>query len=154
MHLIPLNGKTPGVTRVRLVLTKGYWRIDYIGLAVIDRLVEPTRILPSQVLRDSIPVPEAVEALRNRTSPLTTFPGDNYTFVYNLPDNYAGYELFLESRGYYLEWMRDEWLSEENPMRLAMMHRDPDQALRFLAPQFKSVEPQLESFFWSSRYAR
>lgn len=154
VHLVSLNGITPGQTRVRLVFTKGYWRIDYIGLAVIDRLVEPLRILPSQVFRDSISVPETTEALRNRTSPLTTFPGDIYTFVYELPDNFADYELFLESRGYYLEWMRDEWLADENPMRLAMMYRDPDQALRFLAPLFKSVEPQLESFFWSSRYAR
>ena len=68
---------------------------------------------------------------------LTTFPGDEYTFVYDLPQDFGNYELFLESRGYYLEWMRQEWLREENQDLAAMMFADPQSPLRLLAPQFK-----------------
>ena len=42
-------------------------------------------------------------------------PGDSYELAYDLPagDNF---ELFLDSRGYYLEWMREQWLRDENPV--------------------------------------
>jgi hypothetical protein len=85
---------------------------------------------------------------------LTTYPGDEYTLVYELPQDFARYELFLESRGYYLEWMRQEWMAEESPAHVTMMVFDPKKALRELAPQFKKVEPIMESAFWSSRYVQ
>jgi hypothetical protein len=99
---------------------------------------------------------DATSALTDSTSrvPLTTFPGDAYDIVYRLPDNPSRYEFFLESRGYYLEWLRREWLPEEDPIKAARMAFDPAGMLRELAPQFKAVEPDLEHLFWSSRYVR
>ena len=44
---------------------------------------------------------------------IVALPGDAYTFTYELPENPQHYELFLSSRGYYLEWMRESWLREE-----------------------------------------
>ena len=85
---------------------------------------------------------------------LTTLPGDEYELVYNLPPNFASYELFLDSQGYYLEWMRTEWLVEENPRLLAKMFRKPKEMLRYLAPEFKQVESQMETAFWNSRYVK
>ncbi|MEP7228190.1 MAG: hypothetical protein ABI785_12560, partial [Gemmatimonadales bacterium] len=61
-------------------------------------------------------------------------------------------ELFLESRGYYLEWMRREWLAEENLALAAQILLDPAGALRTLAPAFKRQEPEMERLFWNSRY--
>jgi len=84
---------------------------------------------------------------------LTTFPGDLYTLRYELPSDAHEYELFLESRGYYLEWIRADWLKEENAQRLAQIMFNTDSALRDLAPEFKSVEAQMEDIFWRSRYA-
>ena len=86
--------------------------------------------------------------------PLTTLPGDIYTYSFRLPDNAGRYELFLESQGYYLEWLRDEWLSEENRSRAAQLILQPEQLLRDVAPEFKKQEAQMEALFWGSRYAR
>jgi hypothetical protein len=61
--------------------------------------------------------------------------------------------LFLESRGYYLEWMRDEWVREESRFGSLLMFLAPRLALRMLAPRFKAIEADIESQFWSSRYA-
>lgn len=83
---------------------------------------------------------------------LITLPGDAYTLSYDLPDEAASYELFLESRGYYLEWMRDAWLEETNPDRVADMLFEPERMMQTLAPQYKAVEPHMEDAFWNSRY--
>ena len=84
---------------------------------------------------------------------LTTLPGDTYTYTFRVPGG-AAHELFLDSRGYYLEWMRDEWLRDENPLRAAQLILNPDQLLRDMAPEFKRQESRMESLFWGSRYAR
>ncbi len=47
--------------------------------------------------------------------PIVTLPGDAYQLAYRLPEHPERYELFLESRGYYLEWMRREWMADESP---------------------------------------
>jgi hypothetical protein len=84
---------------------------------------------------------------------LTTLPGDLYTYTFQVPVGPA-YELFLDSRGYYLEWMREEWLSDENPLRAAQLILNPEQLLKDIAPAFKRQEARMESLFWGSRYAR
>lgn len=66
----------------------------------------------------------------------------------------ARYDLFLEARGHYLEWLRREWLPEADPAPAARLAFDPAGMLRELAPQFKQVEPSLEHLFWSSRYVQ
>ena len=85
---------------------------------------------------------------------VVTLPGDSYTLVYERPMDFANRELFLESRGYYLEWMREEWMQEENPLALAELLLLPGRALKRLAPAYKELEPQFEAAFWGSRYAR
>ncbi len=74
--------------------------------------------------------------------------------VYDLPGFAEDYELFVESRGYYIEWMRDEWLADEDMTRAAEMFLAPQQALRRLAPEFKQVEAEMENVFWNSKYAK
>jgi hypothetical protein len=79
-------------------------------------------------------------------------PGDAYDLDYDIPRG-DDYEVFLDSRGYYLEWMRTEWMHEQNPLAALHMMLDPARALRDLAPAFKRMEPQAEQLFWRSRYA-
>ena len=83
---------------------------------------------------------------------LTTLPGDAYSLVYRLPRHPNRYELFLDAKGYYLEWMRREWLREENPAAALRMVLDVAGTLRRLTPAYKRVEPDLDHLFWSSRY--
>jgi len=135
-------------------MTKGNWRIDYVGLAVLSRSVNAIRLHPRRVLKDGLRDDEALALLCDSSRALTTLPGDTYTLKYRMPDVSGDYELFLESRGYYLEWIRKEWIEEENPFLLAQMFLDPQTALRRLAPEYKRVEDEMENCFWRSRYAR
>ena len=110
------------------------------------------RLRPDEVHRNGIDDPRAKQLLAGTDAVLTAFPGDVYTLVYHLPEDFERYELFLESRGYYLEWIREEWLADENPALVAMMLFNPGSALRLLAPEFKKVEATMEELFWNSRY--
>ena len=84
---------------------------------------------------------------------IVTLPGDAYTFTYELPENPERYELFLSSRGYYLEWMRESWLREESAARAALLLTAPGLALRLMAPAYKRQEAGMDRLFWESRYA-
>ena len=63
-------------------------------------------------------------------------------------------ELFLDSKGYYYEWMRSEWLNAEDPLMASLVLLNPEEALRRLAPAFKRAEPEMERLFWQSRFGR
>ncbi len=140
--------------RIRLQLTRGLWRIDYLALARLGEPLAPVRVAPSRVERAGRAESAAWRALVDTGASLVTLPGDEYDLVYRLPVQPEQYELFLESRGYYLEWMRREWLAEENLESAAQILFDPAGALRTLAPGFKRHEPEMEKRFWNSRYVR
>lgn len=152
--VLPLPPGAAAAGRVRLRLARGLWRIDYVALAALGDTIQPQRIHPHRVRREGRDDRAALDALRDGTTGLTTLPGDSYELIYRLPADFDRYELFLESRGYYLEWMRREWMAEENLGQALRMLVDPGGTLRALAPAFKRVEPDLERLFWSSRYVR
>ena len=151
--LMPLAEVPSGPVRLRLRMTRGLHRIDWVALVPLEREVTPERVPPSSVRRLDEPGPELREVLIDSTRTLVTLPGDRYRLEYELPGEATGYELFLVSRGYYLEWIREEWLEEENPLALAQLLLSPAQTMRALAPAFKKVEPKMEASFWGSRYA-
>lgn len=154
VHLLPLPPLDPRRPAIRLRLTKGNWRLDWVALAALAGEAVPVRLRPVEVLREGLPDPEALASLLDEGRTLVTYPGDRYTLVYELPPGPGSHELFLESRGWYLEWMRQEWLDEEDPAAAAMVLMQPALALRKLAPAFKAMEPGMEAHFWGSRYAR
>ena len=154
VQLVPLPHSRPGPLRVRLVMTRGAWRLDWAALSQLGADVVPLRLDPAEVSREGVRDETARQLLSDSTRVLTTLPGDSYTLVYRLPDDFQRYELFLESRGYYMEWVRREWLAEENPARAADMLLDPRGALRQLAPAYTRQEAGMDSVFWRSRYAR
>jgi hypothetical protein len=152
--IVPLPATNADSVRIRLRLTRGLWRIDYLALVQLGKPVAPVRLPPSRVERSGRYDPAATRALVDSGRSLVTLPGDNYELFYQLPVGPQRYELFLESRGYYLEWMRREWLAEENLALAAQVLLDPAGSLRRLAPAFKRQEPHLERLFWNSRYVR
>lgn len=139
--------------RVRLRLARGNWRVDHVAVATLIGRVEPIRVPPH-----SITGTLGAEFAAGRTPatgfPIVTQPGDAYLFTYQLPSDRGPLELFLDSRGYYLEWMRKEWVAEQAPLRGIRMVLDPESALRRYAPAYKRVEHDIERMFWGSRYAR
>lgn len=152
VRLIPLPHSRDDSLKVRLRLARGNWRLDYVALVQLGARVEPLRLRPSLVRRGSVVDEHARALLLDSGRVLTTLPGDEYTLVYTLPEDFGRYELFLDSQGYYLEWMRSEWLAEEDPARAAMLFLAPEVALRAMAPEFKRREAEMERTFWSSRY--
>jgi hypothetical protein len=150
--LVPLPRSGRGPVRIRLELTRGLWRIDYLALAILGDPLQPIRIPPARVERGERGDSAAWRALVDTGKALVTLPGDAYDLVYRLPSHPPQPELFLESRGYYLEWMRREWIAEENLTLAAQILLDPAGALRMLAPAFKRQEPEMERLFWNSRY--
>jgi hypothetical protein len=153
-HVIPLPDSGVTSRKIRLRFSRGRWRIDYVALAVLQGEVIPQTLHPVEVHGNREGNDDARKILLDTSRVLVTLPGDEYVLRYQLPENYRQYELFLNTRGYYLEWMRDEWLPDENAAMVAMMFLNPEKALRKLAPEFKQIEAQMEDEFWRSRYAR
>lgn len=155
VRVVPLPAAGPDSVRVRLVMAKGAWRVDWTGLTSLTGRVEPVTLQPAvvetpgQAREDA---DRAREKLVHDAGALVTYPGDHYTLVYDLPGDARDFELFLDTRGYYLEWMRQEWLAETDLTRAAGMFLDPAGSLKRLAPPFKQVEARMDSLFWRSKY--
>jgi hypothetical protein len=154
--LIELGRVESDRLRVRLRMTQGAVRLDYVALAEISKSVDPIVIHPYAVLQGKKEDSEALISLLGREKPLVMLPGDAYTLKYKLPrtSTNSEFELFIKTRGYYLEWIRKEWLQEENPLLVAEFIVAPERMLKRLAPKFKTLEPQMEEQFWRSKYAK
>jgi hypothetical protein len=129
------------------------WRTDQLALVSILGKETPTRIEPQVVLKEEIPDSNTLQKLITRSEPLVTYPGDWYELQYKLPDN-CGYQYFLDTKGYYLEWMRENWLKEENLKKAGIALSFPGLFMRKEASKYKKVEPEMEKIFWESRYVK
>lgn len=153
VKLIPLPEDLPeGELRVRLRLAKGHWRLDYLALAELQGEARAEPVLPSKVERNGVEDAAALARLLSPSQHLVTYPGDAYTLRFELPE--GEHELFLESHGYYYEWVRKAWLAERDEEKLLEALFEPEKTLRRLAPAFKKVEPDMERIFWESRFGR
>jgi hypothetical protein len=150
---LPLEASDRPV-HLRLRLAKGNWRIDWAALASLGEPVVPQRVAPGRVERDGLPDEKALATLRGGARHLVALPGDEYRLTFALPRPAEELELFLESEGYYYEWMRQEWLGERDPALAMLAVADPAAALRRLAPAFKQRESRMEELFWKSRFTR
>jgi len=151
-QILPLKTRVTGDDlKLKIVLNKGLWRIDFMGLANIKQQVEPLEITPDNILIEGC---ENAEALANIATPdkyLISMPGDVYKFNFSLPENQTDYELFLFSKGYYLEWIRDSWIKEKNLLKLAQMRTTPKMYLKAEAAAYKAYEVDMEEQFWNSK---
>jgi hypothetical protein len=152
VQAFPLPAGADG-RRVRLRMARGHYRLDLVALAHLDAgaRVPAVELEPVAVERAGAADRAALAALRGGDEVLVTRPGDAYRVRYRLPEGPS--EIFLASRGYYLEWMRQEWVREESRPRAALFLLQPRLMLRLLAPSFRAVEDRMEEMFWNSRYA-
>ena len=153
VHLVKLPATDQNKINIKLRLTKGLWRIDYLALANISGEEIPVRLKPYEVLRDDFVDHKALILLNEENEPLVTMPGDRYELKYKIPAD-CQFQYFLETKGYYLEWMREEWLAEENLKKAAFALYFPGLFMRKAAPEYKKAEPLMEKIFWESRYVR
>jgi hypothetical protein len=149
--LVRLGRAVSGTVHVKLRLTKGLWRIDRVALGQVGAAVSGELLAPAsiqQVAGTGAGSPRRLTA----DSPLITLPGDAYDVSFPVPDDGIDREFLVEAKGYYLEWMRRDWLAEEDQGRANRLILDPAGTLRDLAPAYKRVEPALDRVFWGSRY--
>ncbi len=153
VRVVTLPDPTPR-SRVRLRFARGAWRIDYLAFARLAGRTLVTELWPDSVRTDGARNPAAHDQLLDSTLQLTTVAGEDHELFFTLPEDPATVELFLESQGYYLEWMREEWIADEDLAQAARFFRSPRRVLRDLAPEFKAIEATMEDLFWSSRYVK
>jgi hypothetical protein len=156
IHLIKLPGRIQGNVDIRLRLTKGLWRMDYIALGNVDQKVQPHLERPKHVkcISDIGSERTTVPQLNDPEDPLITLPGDIYEISYDMPCTSCSYEIFLKTRGYYIEWMRETWIQEENLKKAALLFGYPKLFMKKAADDFKIIEPSMEVSFWNSKYVR
>ncbi len=153
-QVIPLpHPVRPGPVIVRLRATRGYWRFDEVALAALGAAAEPIRVSPSRASRlidgEWQDASDALVTVLDEDARLETFPGDSYRFSFEGIDGDPA--LFLESRGYYYEWIREQWLAEEDPTAAARFMLDFRGTLRRLAPAYERIRPAMDELFFESR---
>ncbi len=151
-QFIPLTGRiTDEEVRLKLILNRGTWRIDYVALTNIKKEVEPVEVFAEEILHRGKDDQKALADIANPDRHLISMPGSEYKFKFTLPGEHNDFELFLYSKGYYLEWMRDEWLNKKDLFKLKQMVFNPEKYLRNEAKHFKKYESTMEEVFWNSK---
>lgn len=142
--------------KIKIELAKGHWRLDYLGLTPIHKKVPPSIISPNKV--DVIDGKNYTYEKVNKDDKeyLISMPGNEFKFHFDLPQTEEDQvnELFLSTKGYYLEWMRNEWLADKNIPKLKKMMRYDKATWRDLAREFKTMEHEMETVFWNSKYSK
>jgi hypothetical protein len=152
--LIPLQPSQGDTLRVRLEMTRGFWRIDRAAATAVEAEAAPRFIEAEAVVKNGRPDGEALGMLRDSTQRLASMPGDEFTISFRRPADLPDCQYFLESRGYYIEWIREQWMQDDNPALAALIAVAPREFLRVMAPKYKAVEADMERSFWSSRYGK
>lgn len=150
----PFDVRDPSApVEVRLRFARAHWRFDAARLgAVVASDLAAVTVWPERVTGHGRDTDQAAERLRGEGARVVTLPGDELTLRFPLPDGHANASYFLAARGYYYEWLREEWLREEDlPLARAYLE-DPSRALRELAPAWQRQEPEMARHFEASRF--
>lgn len=151
-QFIPLKNRPPASNvKIKLVLNKGLWRMDYVALTTIKKKVEPVEIDPFTILHDGEEDRTALAKFSATEQHLIAMPGSEYKLNFKLPKKNTDYELFLYSKGYYLEWMRAQWIKDKNLPKLKQMLEKPKKYLSSEAENYKLYEATMEEEFWNSK---
>ena len=152
INIIPLTPMPNRNMEVKIRMNKGLWRIDWLCLATITGMAEPERLMPYAAERIEGSEPAPLNKLLDPNDYLVTLPGHEYRVRFMLPSEKV--ELFLDSKGYYLEWMRDEWMKEQSMAKLNTYINKPALYLKKAARDYKKVEASMDKIFWESRYEK
>ena len=125
--------------------------MDYLALTNIKAKVKPIEIAPSSILNKGKIDHKALSSLNRPNDYLISMPGSAYKFNFDLPQQNEDYELFLYSKGYYLEWMREHWIKDKDLLKLRQMVVHPKKYLKLEAKDYKRYEASMEQEFWNSK---
>ena len=153
LQMLPIESTENEEVKLKLVMAQGNWRIDYLGLTEIKSEVKPHILTPKSIKGKQINDEKLKSITKDDDEYLYTFSGDQYLLDFELPaiKKDQTNELFVYSKGYYLEWMRKEWLWEKDITKFTKMMLMNKKTWRSLAREFKAVEGDMENTFWNSK---
>ena len=125
--------------------------MDYVALTNILKKVTPLEIEASAIYNKGKLDQAAFNDLKSNKKRLISMPGSEYKFNFILPKENTEYDLFLYSKGYYLEWMRDHWIKDKDLFKLYQMVNTPKKYLKDEAKNYKKYETNMEQEFWNSK---
>lgn len=132
--------------RVRLSFVADNWRIDHVALA-IDAQRGKVRSIPvatARSLEEQRPdIPEYLA--RPDEAYLITRPGESVQLGFDVGQSQQSRTFFLASEGYYMEWMRSEWLAEEHRRKFEPTSDALMQSLQLYAQKRDTYRQQFES---------
>lgn len=105
--------------RIRIQFLPDNWMIDLIHVSFDGKYARNIEQLTCYKMTD-FDDNEKTEFLdlikENDKRYLLTFPGENYNLQFKLPNTTNGMKrtFFLNSKGYYIEWLREDWFKNKN----------------------------------------
>ena len=145
-----------GELNIRLEFFTDNFMIDYIAYEVGGSAEDSLHIsesLPSRILDDSSIKREDVFSLiqNNDSKYLVTNPGESFYFDYDLRSApRMQTTLFVRSKGFYIEWMRGNWLASQQS-DYAFNPWNVDQAISKLKESWLGNRDLLEKEFFKNR---
>lgn len=158
LEVVPLPSNNDGEElRLRLVMTKGFWLLNYVGLSADIEEVQPKVHAPSSMDVIYGAAGLTLDQLTEKDeSALVTQPYDEISFNFCLDplEEHHVNEFFISATGYYLEWIRKEWMKEKDLKSFYKMIKLDKSYWIELAKEYKSVEAQMDEHFWQTNHKR
>jgi hypothetical protein len=148
---VPLPAGAEGELRVRLRFPADNWRIDRIALASSVRRPPVRSLGPARVTAATgMPETEAFAALAVPDGrSLETGPTQAFFATWDVGPEPAGARTFLlASQGYYIEWVRQGWITAA---RDTTLFRPGDASLLRALERWRQVQDTLEQRFFATR---
>jgi len=144
-----------GTARIRLSFLPDNAAIDWIGVNFDDCRDARIRTVPCAGIcdREGRPQDSLEDRVReNDDAFLITYPGDCFRFDFITDETPIGLSrsCFLKSRGFYIEWIRRDWLA--NPPQAGPFAMN-DEAILRMAGLWLEKKAQYERDFFRSRFA-
>lgn len=151
-RILILDAPEGNTVRVRLSFVADNWRIDQVALA-IDAERGKVRTIPVTTARTPEMVrPDIPEFLaRADDTYLITRPGESVHIGFDVGESNQPRTFFLASEGYYMEWMRSEWLTEEHRKKFEPTVDALMRSLELYAQKRDTYRDQFESIKVSVR---
>jgi hypothetical protein len=151
-RILILDAPAGNTVRVRLSFVADNWRIDQVALAIDAergkvRTIPVTTAQTPEMVRPDIP-----EFLAHADDTyLITRPGESVQIGFDVGESTQPRTFFLASEGYYMEWMRSEWLTEEHRRKFEPTVDALMRSLELYAQKRDTYRDQFESIKVSVR---
>lgn len=158
-EILPLkyNTSQSGKIKVKVVMNKGLWRLDHAALCKIERTCTPLDIKLSNLTKNGLVNDSYLSQLTGvKEDYIISMPGDQFEFTYKIPkcNPKQNFKVFLNAKGYYLEWMRESWLKDKDLLQLYKLMNNPIEWLNNETANYKKYEAEMEAQFWNSRWTQ